>query len=311
MIFLYKAISYLRYKLYQKNILKSGKLDIPVISIGNIHFGGTGKTQASILLGNFLTQKKFKPAIILRGYKRKSKGTLVVSDGKNLFLNERLVGDEAYLLGKLTKAIVIVSENRFLGAVKAKELGANIIILDDGFSNFSLKKDLEIVLLPINRQKDSFTREFFYALKRADIFLLTRCESFKCKLEIKLPEKPTFKTFNTFESFVDKNFNSVDSSLFKKRDVVVFSALGDNKQFFKFVQNLSKIYEFNIIKELPFKDHFDYKNQEFQDNYLYLTTLKDLVKLKDKNINVFGIKTKLEIEDSFFTLFESVLQKLY
>lgn len=311
MIFLYKAISYLRYKLYQKNILKSGKLDIPVISIGNIHFGGTGKTQVAIFLGNFLTQKKIKPAIILRGYKRKSKGTLVVSDGEKLFLDERLVGDEAYLIGKLTKAIVIVSENRFLGAIKAKELGANIIILDDSFSNFSLKKDLEIVLLPINRQKDSFTREFFCSLKRADIFLLTRCESFECKLEIKLPEKPTFKTFNIFESFVDKDFNDVGSSFLKEKDAIVFSALGDNKQFFKFVQNLSKIFKFKIIKEISFKDHFDYKNQEFPDNYIYLTTLKDLVKLKDKNIKVFGIKTKFEIEEGFFTLFESVLQKLY
>lgn len=110
---------------------------IPVISVGNLNVGGSGKTP----LTSALALKYENVAIILRGYGRESQGLYVVKDGKNILCDVHVSGDEAMIYAdKVPQAIVIVSEDRKKAIMKAKEMGAEIIFLDDAYSKHDIKK---------------------------------------------------------------------------------------------------------------------------------------------------------------------------
>ncbi len=106
-------------------------MHIPIVSVGNIILGGSGKTPFVKALINHLNNKKI--VVVMRGYKRKSKGMLVVKDFEKILTDVQAGGDEAMEIAEFTNAAVIVSENRKKGILKAKELGAELVILDDGF----------------------------------------------------------------------------------------------------------------------------------------------------------------------------------
>jgi tetraacyldisaccharide 4'-kinase len=110
---------------------------IPIISIGNLTVGGSGKTP----LVTALALEYDNAAIVLRGYGRKSQGLHVISDGNNILHDVSISGDEAMIYAqKLPQAIVIVSEKREEAILKAKEMGAEIVFLDDGYSKHQIKK---------------------------------------------------------------------------------------------------------------------------------------------------------------------------
>ena len=123
--FIYFLIAFVKFPKKYEN------LGIPIISVGNIIVGGSGKTPLTkALIKNY---KDKKIAVILRGYKRKSKGLVVVKDFEKILVDVDVSGDEAMEIALFTNAAVIVSENRKDGILKAKELGADVVILDDGF----------------------------------------------------------------------------------------------------------------------------------------------------------------------------------
>lgn len=131
---------------------KPKDLGIKVISIGNIVLGGTGKTPFTIALAKNYQEA----AIVLRGYKRESKGVLVVSHGGTVLSNVKQAGDEAIVYAKaLHNASVIVAENREEGIEKAKELRCSVIFLDDGFRHRGIEK-LDILLKPGKTPKNRF-----------------------------------------------------------------------------------------------------------------------------------------------------------
>ena len=126
----------------RRRIIKPKSFDIPIVSIGNLLVGGSGKTPMTIALA-----RKFKnPAVILRGYGRKSRGLIVVSENGDVKTDVLTSGDEAMLIArKLPNATVIVSEDRIEAIKVAKSMGSEIIFLDDGFSKVNIEK-LEILL---------------------------------------------------------------------------------------------------------------------------------------------------------------------
>jgi tetraacyldisaccharide 4'-kinase len=173
----------LRRYLYRKEVLRSEKVSVPVISIGNLSMGGTGKTPVTLHLGRYCIEMLYKKtAIVLRGYKRKSIGLLVVSNGKDILEDVTRSGDEAQLYAKeLPEAIVICDEDRVRGAQNAVTLGAEVILLDDGFQHLQLKRDLNILL--INAEEGippvipfAKGRESSSAMNDADIIILTNHE---------------------------------------------------------------------------------------------------------------------------------------
>lgn len=125
---------------------------IPIISVGNLTVGGSGKTPVTIAIAKLAK----KPAIVLRGYGRKSSGLVVVKDFENTLVDVETSGDEAMEYATmLPHAVVIVCEDRVVGINKAKELGAEVVLLDDGFGKFNIKK-YDILLEPKERPRSPF-----------------------------------------------------------------------------------------------------------------------------------------------------------
>lgn len=135
---------------YDMGLKKPKKAEIPVVSIGNVVVGGTGKTPFTLFLAKKISPF-FRVAILSRGYRGKAEKSdipMIVSRGMGPLLPPHIAGDEPFLIAKnLREAIVIAGKDRFLAAQMAKELGATIILLDDGMQHRKLHRDLEVVLV--------------------------------------------------------------------------------------------------------------------------------------------------------------------
>ena len=175
---LYCSIMWIRYKTATEE-----DFDIPIISVGNLNVGGSGKTP----LVSALSLKYDNVAVVLRGYGRESQGLHVVKDGENILCDVQTSGDEAMIYAhKIPYAFVIVSEDRKIGIAKAKELGAEVVFLDDAYSKHSITK-LDI-LIDVNISNKSCLpsgafRERLWASKEA--FIVKEQRDFKRVVELK------------------------------------------------------------------------------------------------------------------------------
>lgn len=315
--YLYLSGAYLRRKLYEKNILKVKKLPFPVISIGNLSVGGTGKTPITIWLAKYLQSIGLNPVVLSRGYKRKSKGTLIVSDGKDIFLNWKESGDEPYLIAKKGVPVVISSSRYEAGIEAVKKLKPDIFILDDGFQHFQLYRDLNILVVDLSRpfwedRPLPFGRlrepKGFY--KYADLFLITKWKGKERELnKLKMFNKPYFFTDEITDRLTDFK-NDYQLEILKNKNVVVFSGLGNNEYFFKTVEKLSKEYSFSIKKFISLPDHFDYQGFKINEKAdFYITTEKDLIKIDLPK--AVALKYEIIPEDSFKDFLKLKLKKVF
>ena len=134
-------ITYLRNKLYDSGLIKAYSFDIPVISVGNLAVGGTGKTPMIEFLINNLP-KKYKIAVLSRGYKRNSKGFIIASEKDNA----KTIGDESFqLFSKFNNIVVAVDKKRTRGIKKLIDRGINLILLDDAFQHRKVIPDYSIL----------------------------------------------------------------------------------------------------------------------------------------------------------------------
>ncbi len=182
---IYGTIIEARNSLYEKGVFKSFSLGVPVISIGNITVGGTGKTPLVAFVAEILAEKGEKVCIISRGYGRKNpKKRVLVSDGENILADARQSGDEPFELAQrlLGKAIVVADANRVSAGNWAREkFGITAFVLDDAFQHRKVKRDLDIVTIdatnPFGNKKmlpSGILREPLKNLKRADAIVITR-----------------------------------------------------------------------------------------------------------------------------------------
>ncbi len=179
---LYGLLMQLRNLLYDMGGFSSRSFDCPVISIGNLTAGGSGKTPFTIYLAQKMQQAGYKPAVVSRGYGRKSQGVFVVSDGQNIQSDVRLAGDEPLLIARSVPGIVVVvGEERSVAIEKAIQLAnVDLILMDDGFQHRSVRRDVDILLRawPV-RFIQRFVlpagdlREFAFNRSRADIVIDT------------------------------------------------------------------------------------------------------------------------------------------
>lgn len=180
-----------RERVYAWGVLKTERLQCPVVSIGNITLGGSGKTPTVELAARSLLALGARPAVVSRGYGRRSRGVAVIADRHGVKLDARAAGDEPLLLAeRLSPVPVVVGENRFeAGRVAVERCGATVVLLDDGFQNRSVAKDLEIVV--VNGRSPwgngrlfprGMLREPLSALARADLVVVTNPEG-AAKLE--------------------------------------------------------------------------------------------------------------------------------
>lgn len=178
---LYGAVAAARRNLYARGVLKSESVPVPVVSVGNLTWGGTGKTPFVAALVSYWQSAGKRVGVASRGYGRRSRGTVVVSDGSRLLAGVAEAGDEPYLLGRrFPGAIVAVAGKRVDAAREAARLGAEIVILDDAFQHLAIRRDLDVVLVDAG---DPFGggppprgrgREDAPAIARAHLVVVTR-----------------------------------------------------------------------------------------------------------------------------------------
>jgi len=229
-VFLPLALLYATLAFLRRKFTKKKDFGTPIISIGNISVGGTGKTPFIIAIA-----KEFEDLyIITRGYGRKSKGLQLVSHNGKILTDVKVSGDEAMLIAQSTNASVIVSKDRELAIEKAKEMGAKVILLDDGFSKVTIKK-LEVLLFP-QTLKNKFPlpsgplREFYFCKKYADIVLYEEKDFFR-KVNITNPtERMLLVTAianpQRLDPFLDEKVIAKvyfpDHAYFKKETIISF-----------------------------------------------------------------------------------------
>ena len=144
----YRGLLRTREWLYARGVLKSRALGVPVVSIGNLTVGGTGKTPAVELAVSTLRELGHRPAVLSRGYGRRGRGIHVVADTASIRLDADAAGDEPFLLARRLPGVpVVVGANRWAAGRRAIErFGVTAVVLDDGFQHRTLAKDLEIVM---------------------------------------------------------------------------------------------------------------------------------------------------------------------
>ncbi len=144
----YAFIIWLRNFLFDKNIFKSRSVNAKVFSVGNITFGGSGKTPVTIFLANLLKSGGFKVGVLSRGYGRKSRGYILVSDGRKFLSTVDKSGDEIYHTVLDCSVPAAVSENRVKGAERfIKDTRVNTIVLDDAFQHRWIKRDVDMLVI--------------------------------------------------------------------------------------------------------------------------------------------------------------------
>jgi tetraacyldisaccharide 4'-kinase len=182
---LYSRVLEARARRYATGKTASERLGHPVISVGNLTMGGTGKTPFVAHLARRLRFEGKRPAILSRGYGRTSKGVLLVSQGHGPLVTPDVGGDEPVALAmRLPGVIIAVGERRAEAGRAAEAAGADLFILDDGYQHLALERDANLLLLDA---RDPFgggrfpprgrLREPLSALARADAFVFTRAES--------------------------------------------------------------------------------------------------------------------------------------
>lgn len=181
--FCYGLGAYVRLVTYSAGLASRRSATVPVISVGNITVGGTGKTPLTIDLAERLSSSGLKVAILSRGYGRKSKGLLVVADGNGTTARVEDAGDEPFLIAQaVPEAVVIVCSSRLESAQLAvRQFGAQVIILDDGFQHIKLRRDFDVVLWDFNDRPEKAMlvpsgrlREPLGGLSRASDIVVTK-----------------------------------------------------------------------------------------------------------------------------------------
>ncbi|MDQ7056235.1 MAG: tetraacyldisaccharide 4'-kinase [Persephonella sp.] len=314
----YTKAAKFRRKLYHRGILKQKKLPAPVISVGNLSVGGTGKTPLTIFTAKKLQEKGYNVCVLSRGYRRKSRGTVIVSDGSSIFTSWEEAGDEPYLIAK-NSIPVVVSSNRYEGGLKALErFPVDIFLLDDGFQHFQLYRDLDILVvdatrpfwedkpLPAGRLREPL--EFYRFADTIVVNRLSRAENPEEVLQfLKNSGKRVFISEEKIEGITDLR-EKREFDFLKGKEVGVFSGLGNNQQFFHTVKELSRKVGFTLSHFISFPDHYNYKKLNLPEKQLWLTTEKDIIKIDQKQIkkhNIFSLKYSLHLPEDFIKYLEN------
>jgi tetraacyldisaccharide 4'-kinase len=288
----YGLILRLRAFAYRLGLLRSYRLPCPVISVGNITLGGTGKTPMVAQLAADLISRGRRVAVLSRGYGGTANGEIVVvSDGNSVLVPPERSGDEPYLLAqKVPGLVVVIGADRYRAAQLAlREFSPDIFILDDGFQHLRLKRDLDILLVDATRPFGNgytlpagFLREPVAAAKRAGLVVYTRCGVDEPQL---FPEKPSCWTSHRITSVMPLGGGKQSGfAPLQGARVSAFSGIASPASFFDLLEGEGV----PLTATVSFPDHASYGEDEIaaicrlkqaSRSTLLVTTEKDAVKL--------------------------------
>ena len=300
---LYGLFIFIRNRLFDLGILPGKEFNIPVLSVGNITVGGTGKTPVTEYLAELL-MNDYQIAILSRGYGRKTKGFILADNNST----PQQIGDEPCQIKELFPEIIIaVSESRVKGIQKLMTLypGTDIILLDDAYQHRYVKPGLSILLMDYNRpvRKDFLLpagrlREPVSEIKRANIVLITKCPADLKPIErrviINRLELPPFQRlyFTTLEygriTSVFPEYDVPDFIFLKEQppEIILITGIANPKPLQKYARDIS-----TKLTELIYPDHYEFKDKDvlkltetfnnlLTTHKIILTTWKDAVRLK-------------------------------
>ena len=290
--------------LYSTGTLRTRTLTKPVVSVGNLTTGGTGKTPTVIALGRMLLDYGYSISVLLRGYKGAHKGrVLLVSDGRKILANPEMAGDEALVIARnLPQAVVAVGRNRAeVGKQIEETFGIELHLLDDGFQHLQLSRTFDLLLidttnpfggghlLPVGR-----LREPLPGAARADAMVLTRTHqgddyAFLLKrLKVINSQIPCFKARQklVFENETTLNVPNSNVSLIGMR-VMAFAGIANPTQFFDSLH----AQRVEVASRLTFQDHHRYsaKDLELIKNKCRLADVEVVVTTEKDRENLGGL----------------------
>ena len=296
---LFTIAVHMRNKLYDWAVFPIMTSKVPIISVGNIQVGGTGKTPFVIALAKKLIENNIKPLIITRGYKRNTKHQIIFNSLTQYSVED--VGDEPYYMKYVLKSVPIIIDHNKKNAVKKANELSNIdcIILDDGFQSRYLKKNIEIVLTSFT-QVNNFSlmpigwfREPVSSLKRADFVYNTKNYNLEGSRL-----KEGFRLIKYKQGIIETSIN-IDTS----KPVIIFSGIANPKYFKTILERMN----IKIEKEINFENHAYYNEKKYQklkkhnpDDLSFITTYKDFFKLNaefKKNYTIYILEMYFIIDD--------------
>ncbi len=314
----YSAALTIRRALYALGAKKRHRLPVIVVSVGNLTLGGTGKTPMVAWLANRFGERGLPVTVVSRGYGRRSEAeTIIVSRWGEILVSVEEGGDEPLMLARtLPKASVVVASRRVDGARMAvEELGARLVILDDGFQHWALFRDLDIVLVS---GEEGFgngllfpagpLREPLSALNRAHIAVVTKCRNTVLEREISMvaPQLPIFTaSIVVREIRAPMEGRTIPLGKVKGIEAAAFSGIAFPDSFFRLLSNVGVI----LRETRAYPDHHFYTVEDVKGLSTMahrwgtvFTTEKDWVRIENMNPEFSPLVVKIEMDasDSFF-----------
>jgi tetraacyldisaccharide 4'-kinase len=294
-------IYFVRKILYRFSFLRSFKLKIPVIVVGNITSGGTGKTPLIIYLANELKKNGYHPGIISRGYGSKSAGVIEVSQKSDV----ADAGDEPMLIQKHTYLPVFVSKDRVLAAkaLLKKYKKTDVILSDDGIQHYRLKRDLEVLVIDGTRKFGNGyllpagpLREFSSKLKTVDAIV---CNHKKVIDGSYLMKYKGYFLINL------KTNKKIHLSNLRLKNIHAIAGIGNPNRFFDYLKTFNIEFNSSI-----FQDHYRFSKKDFRNmnDKNIIMTEKDAVKCrKFSRKNFWYLPVIAEVDSKFIDV---ILKKL-
>lgn len=315
---LYGLIVYFRNKFFDWGIFKQESFDIPIICIGNITVGGTGKTPHTEYLVNLLRQK-YRVAVLSRGYGRKTKG-FILSDEHSTSLT---IGDEPFQIKqKFPNIIVAVDGNRRRGIHYLLELEnpPEVILLDDAFQHRYVKPSFSILLSNFNRpmQKDKLLpagrlRESFSNYSKANMIIVSKCPVELKPIDYRIisndihpyPYQSLFFTKYVYKKLVPVFGNKkkvLDLDSLKDKDILLVTGIASPKMIIKLLENYT-----NKIEEMTFPDHHTFKTKDIKSitkRFEEIISKEKIILVTEKDATRLIIRDDIDksIQDSIYSL---------
>ena len=289
---LYGLVTSIRNFLFDTGIRKSYSFDIPVIAVGNLSVGGTGKTPQIEYLIRLLSDK-YKIATLSRGYKRQSRGFILAKAGTNA----KILGDEPFqFFQKFPSIQVAVDADRKNGIEKllSHSIKPEVILLDDAFQHRNVKAGFYILLTSyVDLYSDDLVlptgnlRESRKGAKRADVIIVTKCpfdlsldeqNNIKKRLKVGVNQELYF-TFIAYDDFIYAENRKVTVNQIQSASKLLVAGIAKPESFFAYLQNNNDVC-------LSFPDHHNFTDKDILEikklaqNNSIITTEKDYVRLK-------------------------------
>jgi len=339
---LYELVIRLRIAAYETGYLKSERLEASVVSIGNVTFGGTGKTPLVEYIAHYLSQEGYSVAILSRGYGRKSSGQLVLNASARgtgqtaaapVDWSYAETGDEPLMLARALPEIpVVINKDRVEGGKWAEHnLGSRVLILDDGYQHLRLARDLNVLVLDATDPFGGFRmapfgrlREPLYALKRADAVIVTRAHRpfdqgqltsiLKYSCGDRVPIMYWYSTITGLRHL--ESGSTYEADEFAGWNAWLMSGIGNAGAFVDDVVDIGV----SVVGESVFRDHHPYSQQDVDSVTaqakaagadLIVTTEKDAVRLQGLDLPAVPIySTRLEIQSEDEVRLKSLMLRL-